>query len=146
VRVSHHDECEHPIIALTNEQDHVRVLYAELDEKDDHIVGDERETLTLLKTTEEGVVVSDGISRTRSDRRPCSPLHPDANVRPRQIPSLKALEPSQLPFTLSDPEALLQASHIGLDVVALPATSQEQQGRPGLVRATFLHEPPWRLR
>jgi hypothetical protein len=89
------------------------------------------------------VAVSDEISRTRVYRQPCSPLHPHANVRPRQIPSLEALEPSQLPFTLSDSEALLQPSHIGLDIVALLATSQEQQGRPSLVRATFLHKPPW---
>jgi hypothetical protein len=81
-------------------------------------------------------------SRNCSNRQPRLPLHTNADVRPRQIPSLEALEPSQLSFRLSDPEALLQPLHIGLDVVTLLATSQKQEGRPGLVRATFLHEPP----
>jgi hypothetical protein len=94
---------------------------------------------------QEVVAMSDEFSRTRAYRQPYSPLHPYANIRPRQVPSLEALEPSQLPFTLSDSEALLQSSHIGLDVVAFLATSQEQQGQPSLVRATFLHEPPGRL-
>jgi hypothetical protein len=50
VKVSCHHEWVKCREALTDEQDHVGVLNAELDEKDDHIVGDECETLTLLQT------------------------------------------------------------------------------------------------
>lgn len=89
--------------------------------------------------------MSDDIRRNRSDCQPRLPLNTNADVRPRQIPSLEALEPSQLSFHLSDPEALLQAPHIRLDVVTFLATSQKQEGRPGLIRTTFLHEPPGRL-
>lgn len=69
--------------------------------------------------------MSDGTSRNRSNRQPRLPLHPYANIRPRQIPSLEALEPPQLSFRLGNPEALLQAPHIRLDVVTLLATSQK---------------------
>jgi hypothetical protein len=89
--------------------------------------------------------MSNETSRNCSNRQPRLPLHTNADVRPRQIPSLEALEPSQLSFRLGNPEALLQAPHIRLDVVTFLATSQKQEGRPGLVRATFLHEPPGRL-
>jgi hypothetical protein len=86
--------------------------------------------------------MSDETSGNRLNRQPRLPLHTNADVRPRQIPALEALEPSQLSFRLGNPEALLQAPHIRLDVVTFLATSQKQEGRPGLVRATFFYEPP----